>query len=302
MEATTTAATPATQQAAQAQPVKVEYSEQFLMSPMGQEMKQFELHQRLAKMYCTSTIVPESYRGLNNMGNVIIAMDMAKRLNANLLMIMQNLNVIQGRPAWSSQFLISTVNSCGRFAPLKYKFIEGGYIGKISYNETVWDTVARRNTYKMMEFDGSKIKNVTCIAYTTEKGGDQVLESSPIDIRTAILEGWYTKKGSKWPNMTRQMLMYRAASFWTKAYAPELSMGISTSEEVRDVEDAVYEEIRPEAQPSTVSFDKVKAEAVQSTQQHEPQQDMPNLEPSEVEKPPIQPEAPAENDPEQLFS
>jgi hypothetical protein len=59
----------------------------------------------------------------------------------------------------------------------------------------------------------------------------------------AVTEGWYTKDGSKWPNMTKQMLTYRAASFWTSAYAPELSMGIRTSEEVIDTLDVEFEDV-----------------------------------------------------------
>jgi hypothetical protein len=34
--------------------------------------------------------------------------------------------------------------------------------------------------------------------------------------------------------MPEQMLQYRAASFWTRAYAPELSFGMHTEDEVRD--------------------------------------------------------------------
>jgi hypothetical protein len=229
-------------------------SREFLMSAMGQEIKRFELEQRQAMMYATSTIVPMTYRGKDKLGNIIIAMDMAKRLNANLLMIMQNLNVIQGNPSWSAKFLIATVNNCGRFNPIQYKFIEGDFLGQVQYNAIVWDEDAHRNTYKTETFDGRKIKNITCIAYTTRKGNDDVLESSPVDIRTAITEGWYTKKGSKWPSMTKQMLMYRAASWWTNVYAPDLSMGLMTSEEVRDVVDAEYEEIKDEPKPNHISF------------------------------------------------
>ena len=62
-----------------------------------------------------------------------------------------------------------------------------------------------------------------------------MLESSPVSVRLAIQEGWYTKNGSKWQTMTKQMLMYRAASMWTNAYAPELSMGMRTVEEQQDI-------------------------------------------------------------------
>ena len=68
------------------------------------------------------------------------------------------------------------------------------------------------------------------------------MESAPVSVRLAIQEGWYTKNGSKWQTMTRQMLMYRAASMWTNAYAPELSMGMRTVEEQQDVY-TEYEEV-----------------------------------------------------------
>ena len=244
------------QQSLTAPIIKPTETKEFLLSQMGQEIKMFELQQRQAMMYASSSIVPKEYQGQDKVGNIIIAMDMAKRLNANLLMIMQNLNVIQGRPSWSAKFLISSVNSCGRFEPIRYKFIEGEPIGKIKYNETIYDPVSRRNTYAEKEFDGRNIRNITCIAYTTAKGSKEVLESSPVDLKTAILEGWYTKKGSKWPVMPRQMLMYRAASWWTNVYAPDVSMGLMTTEEVKDEEtviDAEYEEM-PVQEKRHISF------------------------------------------------
>ncbi|WP_416803097.1 hypothetical protein [Bacteroides reticulotermitis] len=230
--------------------VKPTDSKEFLLSHVGQEIKQFELLQRQALMYATSTIVPNAYRGQDKIGNIIIAMDMAKRLNANLLMIMQNLNVIQGNPSWSAKFLISTVNGCGRFNPIEYEWLEGDYIGKIKYNDFVYNQTTGKNTYQEKTFDASNIKNITCTAYTTRKGGEKVLKGSPVDIKTAILEGWYTKRGSKWPTMPSQMLMYRAASWWTNVYAPDLSMGLLSSEEAEDttrtVVDAEFEELKAE--------------------------------------------------------
>jgi len=266
--------------------IKPSESKEFLMSAMGQEIKRFELEQRQAVMYATSTIVPMAYRGNDKLGNIIIAMDMAKRLNANLLMVMQNLNVIQGNPSWSAKFLIATVNNCGRFNPIQYRFTEGDYIGQIQYNAIAWDKSAHSNTYKTETFDGRKIKNMTCVAYTTRKGSDDVLESSPVDIRTAITEGWYTKKGSKWPSMTKQMLMYRAASWWTNVYAPDLSMGLMTTEEARDIVDAEYEEIKEEPKPKHISFapetgEKTPSDEVTSEAPAETNRDVPESEPED---------------------
>jgi hypothetical protein len=98
--------------------------------------------------------------------------------------------------------------------------------------------------------------DIECVAWTRSKGSDEVLESAPISLRLAIQEGWYQKAGSKWQTMPKQMLMYRAASFWTNVYAPELSMGMKTVEETQDIIDVVP----IEEEPATDKLNKEKEE------------------------------------------
>ena len=50
--------------------------------------------------------------------------------------------------------------------------------------------------------------------------------------------------------------MYRSASFWTSAYAPEISMGMRTVEEVEDTE---YVELKKEDNEQS-SIEQIKAE------------------------------------------
>lgn len=239
---------------------------------------QFDTVQRMSKLFASSKLVPAMYQigGMVKKGkdsvpvskdeaiaNCMIALDVATRIGASPLMVMQNLAIIEGRPSWSSKFLIATVNSCGRFEPLKFKLTNLGMLGKFNVTEYVWNGKYKEAVTR--EFDGTKIPNLQCVAYTTKKGFDEVLESSPITLRMAIEEGWYTKNGSKWRTMPEQMLRYRAASFWTNAYAPELSMGMRTTEEVYDFVDItdtavdVTEEVREEkkekANRKTISFD-----------------------------------------------
>jgi hypothetical protein len=245
---------------------------------------QFDTVQRMSKLFASSKLVPAMYQigGIVKKGkdgvpvakdeaiaNCMIALDVATRIGASPLMVMQNLAIIEGRPSWSSKFLIATVNSCGRFEPLKFKLTNLGMLGKFNITEFVWDGGYKKAVTR--EFDGTKIPNLQCVAYTTKKGSDEVLESSPITLRMAIEEGWYTKNGSKWRTMPEQMLRYRAASFWTNAYAPELSMGMRTTEEVQDFVDItdtavdVTEEVREEkkdnANKTTISFDAPQEEA-----------------------------------------
>ena len=206
-------------------------------------VKQFEVMQRMAKMYTESTIVPEAYKG--NVGNCVIAIDMATRMGVNSLMVMQNLYIVKGNPSWSSKFLIATINMSGKYSSLRYRKRSLGKVGKIKYNETVWDNVAKRNTIVVKEFDGTDVDNIECIAYATELSTGETLESDPITIETAIKEGWYTKTGSKWVTMPSLMLTYRAAAFWQRMYCPEISMGFLTKEEADDIQDVEYEEIKP---------------------------------------------------------
>lgn len=243
---------------------------------------QFEVMQRISKMFAMSELVPDMYKVSDKnplekaMANCMIAIDMSSRIGASPLMIMQNMVIIYGRPSWSSKFLVATVNTCGRFNALKFRFTNLGKIGKIEYTEyeKKWENGTNGNkghyvtTPKKVVFDGTNVDNLECVAYTTEKGSDEVLESSPITVRMAIEERWYTKDGSKWQTMTKQMLIYRAASFWTNAYAPELSMGMKTTEEIIDIEDITYEDVSTKisnnANKQTVDFETAKQEPAAS--------------------------------------
>ena len=201
---------------------------------------QIDSVQRASKMFASSELVPQQYQiakvgGEKAVANCVIALDVASRIGASPLMVMQNLYIVHGRPSWSAKFLIATVNTCGRFEPLKFRFKDLGKVGTINNQ------------------DFAALKDIECVAYTKAKGSDEVLESSPITISLAIREGWYTKAGSKWQTMPKQMLMYRAASWWTSVYAPELSMGMRTVEENEDIEDVAFEELPLEQEIQTLT-------------------------------------------------
>lgn len=175
--------------------------------PGFQSAEGFELLQRQAKMFCGSSLVPQQFQGEQNFGNAIIALEMAQRMNASPLMVMQNLYIVYGNPGWSSKFLIATFNQCGRFEAIKYK--ETGKKGTDSQG---------------------------IIAYTREKGSDEIIQGPEVTILIAKQEGWYDKKGSKWKTMPDQMLRYRAAAWLIRTTAPEISMGLQTADEIIDVE------------------------------------------------------------------
>lgn len=176
-----------------------------LISPFSSSSS-FETAQRMAKCLASSTIVPDAFRGQPGLANAMIAIELAARLNVSVMQIMQNLYVIHGRPAFSSQFIIAAIQSCGRYSALKYDI--------------------RRDA------DGSPIG---CIAYATELATGERLESPEITMQMAKDEGWLSKSGSKWKTMPEVMLRYRAASAFGRLYAPDVLMGFRSQEEVEDM-------------------------------------------------------------------
>ena len=263
------------QQVTELQIIQAKQAADFAMTPVGQTVKQFEIMQRMAKMYTESTIVPDTYKG--NTGNCVIALDMAMRMNANPLMIMQNLYVVKGNPSWSSKFLIATINMSGKYTSLRYRKRVLGKVGKVNYNDIVWNNTSKKNTIVVKEFDGSNVDNIECVAYATELSTGEILESDPITIEIAIKEGWYTKAGSKWVTMPSLMLTYRAAAFWQRMYCPEISMGFLTKEEADDIQDADYVEIKSNDKISNLASkaaeSKAKSEDAKSQENPAPSKD-----------------------------
>lgn len=160
----------------------------------------WELANRIGKAFAASSLVPAQYQG--NVANCIVALEMANRMGASPLMVMQNLYIVHGNPGWSSKFLIACFNQCGRFSALRYEF------------------TADRNG---------------CRAWATEKATGERIDGPQVTIEMARAEGWSTKAGSKWKTMPELMLMYRAAAFMIRTYAPEISMGLRTDDEIIDM-------------------------------------------------------------------
>jgi hypothetical protein len=170
---------------------------------IADEAASFELVQRHAKMLASSTLVPKEFQG--NMANCAIGLNIAKRLGADPFMVLQNIDVIHGRPSFRATFLIAMVNASGRFTPLQF----------------------------IMSGDGP---SRACVATCKVKNGGETIEGPEITMAMAKAEGWSTKSGSKWLTMPELMLRYRAAAFFARLYAPDITLGMQTSEENYDIE------------------------------------------------------------------
>lgn len=181
-------------------------------------IKGFENTCRMAKALASSTIVPKEYQ--NNIGNCLIALDVSTRVGLSPIMVMQNLYVVNGRPAWGSQSISALINTSGKYSkPIQYKLEGSG-------------------------------DDLSCYAYTEDLQGN-VLEGPRITMKMAKDEGWVSKSGSKWKTMPEVMIRYRAVSFFGRLHCSELLLGIYTADEASEMEPATviettHEEIKQE--------------------------------------------------------
>ncbi|MEG0376927.1 MAG: hypothetical protein RR614_00460 [Eubacterium sp.] len=226
--------------------------------------REYRLAYKMAQTLQQSSMLPKRYQG--NIGDCIIALDMASRLKANPLMVMQNLYVVNGMPAWSGQFVIAMINTSRRFAePLQFALKGSG------------DTLS-------------------CQAYTKDQEG-KVIKGAEITMTMAKKEGWYSKAGSKWQTMPEQMIQYRAASFFGRLYCSDLLMGIFTTDEASEIENAEYtvvdekqiptavdQEIAQKANQQSITFSDVKTVELPKEQEPDMVEIFDQDEPTEAEK------------------
>jgi hypothetical protein len=187
----------------------------------------FEMLQRQAKMFSSSSLVPKDFQG--NVANCAIGINIAKRLGADPFMVLQNIDIIHGRPSFRATFLIAMVNAAGRFEPLQFR----------------------------MEGDEGKPSR-SCVAFTKSKPDGTPLEGPKITLEMAKAEGWSTKNGSKWLTMPELMLRYRAAAFFARLYAPDITLGMMTAEEAVDIQQE--RDVTPAIIPASKLLFEVKQE------------------------------------------
>jgi hypothetical protein len=161
----------------------------------------FNLAYQMAKGLSQSTLVPQQFQ--NNPANCLIALEQSNRLNISPMAVMQNLYIVQGKPSFSSSFIIGLINASGKY-DMELQFEEEEKDGK-PYACTCWT-----------EKDGRKVTGIKITMDMAEK------------------EGWSKKNGSKWITIPQVMLRYRAASFFARMNCPELSIGLYSKEELDD--------------------------------------------------------------------
>lgn len=199
------------------------------------EERKMEYHLKLAEIYAASELIPSRFRRKPN--DCFVAIQMSDRLGTDIFMFMQNTYIVHGTPGFEGKFIAALVNTSGLFTGnLRFKY----------------------------EGEGKTRK---CTAYAINAKTGEVCEGV-VDIPLADRMGWTRIKKDKttkkdlpnfWLMMPDMMLCYRSSVFFARINCPEVTMGMKTTDEIRDI----YE-INPEVGngevESTFTVDDVFAE------------------------------------------
>ena len=205
----------------------------------------FKLACQIAERISYSSMIPDDYKGKPE--NVLIAMDYASRFpGMGVVGMMQVMDVVKGRPGLRGTFLAGLINKSPVFGRLKYEFRGTDNPG------------------------GKPSPEYGCRAYAVERETGEVIYGTWIDWSMVEAEGWSANK--KWTSMREQMFQYRAAAFWSRANASDITLGMYEVEELKDLEaiDAEFTRLPSRAQRLNSATDLPKEAATGEDPQGDP--------------------------------
>lgn len=162
----------------------------------------FEHSQRVAKVFAASELVPQHLRK-NGVTDVLLAYAIAKRMGEDPVIVMQNIFFVSGRAGWKTEYMIGRANKSGVFK------------GRINWrSQGQGDTLA-----------------VTAFAKLADTG-EEITATATMGMAKA--EGW--TRNPKYGTMPEHMLRWRSATMLIRLFAPEVMLGVSTREELEDIQ------------------------------------------------------------------
>ena len=181
----------------------VEQTTELATNGVWENKDQFNQLLRAAQMLSQTSIIPQSYQGKPQ--DCFVAIEMANRMGVSPLVVMQNMYVVKGKPAWAGQACTMFINSCGKFTQVKHV-----YTGEKGTDSRGCYVTATRIS------DGIQVNGVE------------------VTLAMAKAEGWTAN--TKWRTMPELMLAYRASAFFARVHCPEALMGVQLADEIYDAD------------------------------------------------------------------
>ena len=166
----------------------------------------------MANALSRSTIIPKAFQG--QAANCFVALDMAQRMGASPMEIMQNVYVVHGTPGFSAKYAIAMANRSGVFK------------GPICFEESGSGTSLSVTAYAIVRDTGQRVE-FTC------------------DMAMAKSEKWDSNPKYK-SGLASLMLKYRSATLLIRTTCPEVLLGMQTADELEDVRYAKATPVEPD--------------------------------------------------------
>lgn len=170
--------------------------------PPTTTLSNFSDNWKIATQLAKSDIIPDNYK--NKPQNVIVAMNIAEKMQLDPFTVMQNMALIRGKMAWSGSFCRTLIERSGKFSNLELNYV--GEKNKESYG---------------------------CYLSAIRLSDGKKIDGPVVTMGMAKAEKWTSN--SKWLTLTDLMLAYRCQSYFCRLHCPEAMSGIYTAEEIEDI-------------------------------------------------------------------
>lgn len=159
----------------------------------------FEQLQRVAKLMCSSGLVPAHLRGPEHQADCFLVAAQAFRWRMDPFAAAQHTFVTSGKLGYEGKLIAAVINSSAK--------------------------LERNLAYVYSGEKGTSARSVQVIGLLKGENEPRVVEGS--------VAQWQTQN-EKWKSMPDQMLAYRGAREWARRHMPEAVLGIQAEEEVQE--------------------------------------------------------------------
>lgn len=184
----------------------------------------FDHWHRVANMFAHSGLIPEHLR--KQIPDVLIGLDLARRLHLNPLSVLQNLYVVKGTPGWKTQFLVALAN--GKGWDLTWETERPHESSDPDFSKEKPRLEWQRSTKNGSVNASAPNMRTRCIM---ERDGKRKV-GIYVSLAQAIAAKWADNE--QYVHSTQNQLEWRAAAFAIRKYDPNLTLGLPTAEEAAD--------------------------------------------------------------------
>lgn len=180
----------------------------------------------LGKMYYRGGYVPKAWTDeLGAEGAQYRVMGLvfeAAQRGISPLLMLQNVDFINGRMSWKSAFVIELITQAG-------------------WQSIVYEWTGDPNAKDFWSNDDNGCRFTAVNPATREREA-----GTKITVGMVKSEGWLSRKGSKWQTMPEQMFKFRAAAFFGRTNCPSVMGGsMYSADELADIPPATIEPVKP---------------------------------------------------------